>query len=231
MLILELLAVICRNLHILQASLFAQGKRRYDRKQSGYGGQTKPVFHKKAKTTKKVVLRLECTQCKTKAQLALKRCKHFELGYVGIEGEVDVRTMANINAVVTRRPRVLRSSSRRALRSCLSYGVRNEGRVARLVEPVREREACILHKFTTFRSTSDPLSSDLICSAPFIELCCFAPGSFTAMNGGTSHSRFHLPTSYSIYLLATIHTRLSKDTRLAGPLIVLNLRLPIPRRL
>jgi large subunit ribosomal protein L44e len=66
---------------IIQASLFAQGKRRYDRKQSGYGGQTKPVFHKKAKTTKKVVLRLECTQCKTKAQLALKRCKHFELGY------------------------------------------------------------------------------------------------------------------------------------------------------
>ncbi|KAG9637226.1 hypothetical protein KCU64_g14283, partial [Aureobasidium melanogenum] len=67
-------------LSTLQASLFAQGKRRYDRKQSGYGGQTKPVFHKKAKTTKKVVLRLECTACKTKAQLALKRCKHFELG-------------------------------------------------------------------------------------------------------------------------------------------------------
>lgn len=65
-----------------KASLFAQGKRRYDRKQSGYGGQTKPVFHKKAKTTKKVVLRLECVKCKTKCQLALKRCKHFELGYV-----------------------------------------------------------------------------------------------------------------------------------------------------
>jgi large subunit ribosomal protein L44e len=63
-----------------KASLFAQGKRRYDRKQSGYGGQTKPVFHKKAKTTKKVVLRLECVNCKTKLQLALKRCKHFELG-------------------------------------------------------------------------------------------------------------------------------------------------------
>ncbi|XP_038974863.1 uncharacterized protein LOC103723197 isoform X2 [Phoenix dactylifera] len=29
-------------------SLSAQGKRRYDRKQSGYGGQTKPVFHKKS---------------------------------------------------------------------------------------------------------------------------------------------------------------------------------------
>merc|ERR1711904_46152 len=55
-----------------KASLFAQGKRRYDRKQSGYGGQAKP--------TKKVVLRLECTSCKTKAQLSLKRCKHFELG-------------------------------------------------------------------------------------------------------------------------------------------------------
>jgi ribosomal protein L44E len=30
-----------------KASMFAQGKRRYDRKQQGYGGQTKPVFHKK----------------------------------------------------------------------------------------------------------------------------------------------------------------------------------------
>ncbi|KNZ43833.1 hypothetical protein VP01_981g2 [Puccinia sorghi] len=66
--------------HKGKASLFAQGKRRYDRKQSGYGGQTKPVFHKKAKTTKKVVLRMECTVCKYKKQVALKRCKHFELG-------------------------------------------------------------------------------------------------------------------------------------------------------
>mmetsp|Transcript_962 Transcript_962/g.1182 ORF Transcript_962/g.1182 Transcript_962/m.1182 type:complete len:105 (+) Transcript_962:203-517(+) len=63
-----------------KASNFAQGKRRYDRKQQGYGGQTKPVFHKKAKTTKKVVIRLECKKCKTKFQIALKRCKHFELG-------------------------------------------------------------------------------------------------------------------------------------------------------
>jgi large subunit ribosomal protein L44e len=30
-------------------SLAAQGKRRYDRKQSCYGGQTKPVFHKKVR--------------------------------------------------------------------------------------------------------------------------------------------------------------------------------------
>merc|ERR1712130_565128 len=56
------------------------GKRRYDRKQPGYGGQTKPVFHKKAKTTKKIVLRLECTKSKKKKLLVIKRCKHFELG-------------------------------------------------------------------------------------------------------------------------------------------------------
>ncbi|CAM2103604.1 unnamed protein product [Caretta caretta] len=43
-------------------SLYAQGKRRYDRKQSGYGGQTKPIFCKKAKTMKKMVLRLECVE-------------------------------------------------------------------------------------------------------------------------------------------------------------------------
>merc|ERR1711982_282835 len=63
-----------------KASVFAQGKRRYDRKQSGYGGQTKPIFHKKAKTTRKIVLRMECTECKLRMQLAIKRCKHFELG-------------------------------------------------------------------------------------------------------------------------------------------------------
>lgn len=58
----------------------AAGKRRYDRKQQGYGGQTKPVFHKKAKTTKKITLRLECKECKRRKQLVIKRTKHFELG-------------------------------------------------------------------------------------------------------------------------------------------------------
>merc|ERR1712091_314166 len=62
-----------------KASLYAQGKRRYDRKQQGYGGQTKPVFHKKAKTSKKIVLRLECVECKYKSHAAMKRAKHFEL--------------------------------------------------------------------------------------------------------------------------------------------------------
>ena len=55
------------------------GKRRYDRKQSGFGGQTKPVFHKKAKTTKKITLRLTCTNCKTVRLKPIKRSKHFEI--------------------------------------------------------------------------------------------------------------------------------------------------------
>ncbi|XP_022353686.1 60S ribosomal protein L36a-like [Enhydra lutris kenyoni] len=63
-------------------SLYAQAKQHYDRKRSGYGEQTKPIFQKKAKTTKKIVLRLECVDCicRSKRMLAIKRCKHFELG-------------------------------------------------------------------------------------------------------------------------------------------------------
>ncbi|XP_036596026.1 60S ribosomal protein L36a-like isoform X2 [Trichosurus vulpecula] len=63
-------------------SLHSQGQRRYHRKQSGYGGHTKPIFQKQAKTTKKIVLRLECVEpnCRSKRMLAIKRCKHFELG-------------------------------------------------------------------------------------------------------------------------------------------------------
>ncbi|XP_012372848.1 60S ribosomal protein L36a-like [Octodon degus] len=62
--------------------LDAQGKRCYDWKQSGYGGQTKPIFWKKAKRTKKIVLRLECVEpnCRSKRMLAVKRCKRSELG-------------------------------------------------------------------------------------------------------------------------------------------------------
>ncbi|KRX04404.1 Zinc-binding ribosomal protein [Pseudocohnilembus persalinus] len=56
-------------------SPFAQGRRRYDMKQAGYGGQTKPIFRKKAKTTKKVTLKFECTTCKTKRCKPIKRCK------------------------------------------------------------------------------------------------------------------------------------------------------------
>ncbi|PIO76542.1 ribosomal protein L44 [Teladorsagia circumcincta] len=65
---------------IAKSKAFAISRRRYDRKQAGFGGQTKPIFRKKAKTTKKIVLRMECTECKHKKQLPIKRCKHFELG-------------------------------------------------------------------------------------------------------------------------------------------------------
>ena len=33
-----------------------------------------------AKTTKKIVLRMECQECKRRIQVPLKRAKHFELG-------------------------------------------------------------------------------------------------------------------------------------------------------
>ncbi|CAD7673943.1 unnamed protein product [Nyctereutes procyonoides] len=53
-----------------------------DRKQSGCGGQTKPLSGKKAKITKKTVLRLEYIEpnCRSKRMLVIKRCKHLELG-------------------------------------------------------------------------------------------------------------------------------------------------------
>jgi len=59
--------------------LLAQGKRRYDRKQAGYGGQTKPIFRKKVKLTKKLVIRLCCDACKTQIMYSGKRCKKFEI--------------------------------------------------------------------------------------------------------------------------------------------------------
>merc|ERR1712105_297473 len=67
----------------------AQGRRRYDRKQQGFGGQSKPILSKKAKTTKKLVLRMECTTCKWKNQVPIKRTKRFELGGEEEEGPHD----------------------------------------------------------------------------------------------------------------------------------------------
>ena len=61
-------------------STASQGRRRYDAKQSGFGGQTKPIFRKKAKTTKKIALRLQCSTCQTKRMLVIKRCKSIIVG-------------------------------------------------------------------------------------------------------------------------------------------------------
>ena len=68
-------------------SVFSQGRRRYDGKQKGYGGQKKPIFRKKAKTTKKVVLKLECQTCKTKCLYPIARCKSFVLGQKKVASE------------------------------------------------------------------------------------------------------------------------------------------------
>ncbi|KAH7366351.1 hypothetical protein KP509_18G074600 [Ceratopteris richardii] len=71
----------CRKHTLHKVTQYKKGKdskRRYDRKQSRYGGQTKPVFHKK--TTKKIVLKLQCQSCKHVMQHPIKRCKHFEIG-------------------------------------------------------------------------------------------------------------------------------------------------------
>merc|ERR1719271_1765275 len=69
-------------------SKVTQGKRRYDAKQKGYGGQTKPIFRKKAKLTKKTTLKLETTifnkkknkEMKLKRCYPIKRCRTFILG-------------------------------------------------------------------------------------------------------------------------------------------------------
>ena len=65
-----------------RGSQHAQGKRRCGGEQSGCGGQVEPLFRKKAQTTKKMVLSLECVEpsCRSKRTLAINRCKHFELG-------------------------------------------------------------------------------------------------------------------------------------------------------
>ncbi|XP_036886188.1 60S ribosomal protein L36a-like [Sturnira hondurensis] len=59
-----------------------RNKRPYDRRQSGCGGQTESIFHKKATATKKVVRRLKCIKPNytSKRMLAMKRCEHSELG-------------------------------------------------------------------------------------------------------------------------------------------------------
>ena len=59
-------------------SIASQGRRRYDMKQKGFGGQTKPVFKKKAKVTKKITLKLECGDCKRKRFTCIGRAKVFK---------------------------------------------------------------------------------------------------------------------------------------------------------
>jgi large subunit ribosomal protein L44e len=57
-----------------------QGERRYARKQRGFGGQTRPILRRKAKVTKKLVLKLECSVCKQLRTITLKRAKYVVFG-------------------------------------------------------------------------------------------------------------------------------------------------------
>jgi len=59
-----------------------------------------------AKTTKKVVLRLECTVCKYKMQLALKRCKQC-VSSTDIARVHRIHVCVASSSAVRRRPRVL----------------------------------------------------------------------------------------------------------------------------
>ncbi len=52
-----------------------QGCRGYRIKQKGFGGQTKPILRRKAKNTKKPVLKIKCTECSKIAMKPLKRAK------------------------------------------------------------------------------------------------------------------------------------------------------------
>ncbi|ORD95110.1 LSU ribosomal protein L44E [Enterospora canceri] len=52
-----------------------EGNRRYRLKQKGFGGQTKPILRRKAKNTKKPVLKLKCTKCQHVQMKPLHRAK------------------------------------------------------------------------------------------------------------------------------------------------------------
>ena len=52
-----------------------EGNRRYALKQKGFGGQTKPILRRKAKNTKKPVLKLKCGKCSAMQMKPLHRAK------------------------------------------------------------------------------------------------------------------------------------------------------------
>jgi large subunit ribosomal protein L44e len=57
----------------------AEGTRRYERKQRGYGGQKKPIQRRTAKTTKKQTLLLTCKVCGYTIQKAGIRLRKMEI--------------------------------------------------------------------------------------------------------------------------------------------------------
>ncbi len=57
----------------------SEGQRRYLRKQEGYGSKRRPEQKRYAKVTKKVVLRIQCTQCGYRRHILGIRLKKIEL--------------------------------------------------------------------------------------------------------------------------------------------------------
>jgi len=61
----------CNKHTIHSVSIYREGKRRalakgeraHEREKKGYGGQKYPILRRKAKTTKKQVLKLRCREC------------------------------------------------------------------------------------------------------------------------------------------------------------------------
>lgn len=59
--------------------LKSEGKRRYERKQKGYGSQSKPIQRNQAKVNKKSTPIFQCTECSKKSIGKSYRVKRFEL--------------------------------------------------------------------------------------------------------------------------------------------------------
>lgn len=57
----------------------AQGKRRMERKTSGYGSFPKPIQKRFSKTTKKTMLKLKCADCGHTLQTKGMRLKKVDL--------------------------------------------------------------------------------------------------------------------------------------------------------
>ena len=87
----------------------AQGKRRYDRKQSGYGGQTKPVFHKKAKTVSTNRVESPCER------IANRQCSFHD----GMDARVDQEGRPSIGVLFLQGQEAARPQAMQAVRTTI----------------------------------------------------------------------------------------------------------------
>ena len=57
----------------------AEGARRYNRQKKGYGSQPKPIQHNQAKITKKLVLKIRCSECDHQYYMRSLRLRKLEI--------------------------------------------------------------------------------------------------------------------------------------------------------